>query len=93
MKPGGLESINVQLARKCLMLISDIAQRGASSWNPECVGYALEELSQVMVERTGDLERWFEPIPAGEILDVNRLAANLDWVNTFSEDMTFRTFH
>ena len=93
MKSGALESINLQLARKCLLVISDIAQRGASSWNPECVGYALEELSQVMAERTGDLERWFEPIPAGEILDLNRLAANLDWVNTFSEDMTFRTFH
>ena len=29
-KPGGLESINLQLARKCLLMISDIAQRGRS---------------------------------------------------------------
>ena len=86
-------SINVQLARKCLTLIRDIAERGALSWNPECVGYALEELSQVMFERTGDCERWFEPVPAGQIPDLSWLAANLELVNAFSEDMTFRTFH
>lgn len=86
-------SINVQLARKCLTLIRDIADRGAASWSPECVGYALEELSQVMLERTGDCERQFEPVPAGEISDLNWLAASLELVDAFSEAMTARTFH
>ena len=33
-------STNLDLARKCLSLIRDIADRGATSWDPETVGYA-----------------------------------------------------
>jgi hypothetical protein len=48
---------NVKLARKCLGLIRDIADRGAMSWDPEIVGYALQELSQVLLERTRTEDR------------------------------------
>jgi hypothetical protein len=29
-----LEQKNIELARRCLVLIRDIAERGASSWGP-----------------------------------------------------------
>lgn len=51
----------IELARKCLALIRYIAERGALSWDPKQVVYALQELSQVIYERTGDDERVFEP--------------------------------
>jgi hypothetical protein len=47
----------VRLARQCLTLISRIAARGACSENPEHVGYVLEELSQVLFERSGSEEQ------------------------------------
>ena len=43
----------IQLAKKCLALISRIAARGACSQNPAHIGYALQELTQVLLERTG----------------------------------------
>ena len=64
-RPAG--SNNLELARKCLTLISGIASRGARSGDPDMVGYALEELSQVLFERTGSEERAFEPVPPDEI--------------------------
>jgi hypothetical protein len=57
---------SVDLARKCLALIRDIAEWGALSWDPADVGYALQELSQVLLERTGTEDRVFEPVPANE---------------------------
>jgi hypothetical protein len=39
------EQKNAELARRCLALIRDIAERGASSWDPEDVGYALAFVS------------------------------------------------
>ena len=55
------EQKNTELARRCLALIRDIAERGASLWDPEDVGYALQELSQVLLERLGIQDRVFEP--------------------------------
>jgi hypothetical protein len=69
---------NVEMARKCLGLIRDIADRGASSWDPNTVGYALQELSQVLLERTGTEDRMFEPISAEEIGDLSALYAELE---------------
>ena len=57
---------NIELAKKCLALIRDIADRGLCSQDAEQIGYALEELSQVLYERTSD-DRIFEPIPADHI--------------------------
>ena len=57
------EQKNTELARWCLALIRDIAERGALSWNPELVGYALQELSQVLLERLRIEDRLFEPVP------------------------------
>ena len=67
----------VEEAKQCLRLIRDIADRGASSWNPEHVGYALQELSQVLLERTGIQDRIFEPVPAGELDDLSHLLEEL----------------
>ena len=39
-------SERIELAKKCLALISNIAGRGARSQNPEHIGYALQELTQ-----------------------------------------------
>jgi hypothetical protein len=77
----------VELARKCLELIRDIADRGASSWNPELVGYALQELSQVLLERTGSDDRLFEPVHAGQIPNLGRLYEELAFVDGASQDM------
>jgi hypothetical protein len=79
-------STNLDLARKCLSLIRDIAERGAMSWDPEAVGYALQELSQVLLERTGTEDRIFEPVAAGEIPDLAALYVELEWVNGFSRE-------
>jgi hypothetical protein len=79
---------NVEKARKCLGLIRDIADRGASSWDANVVGYALQELSQVLLERTGEDDRIFEPVPADEIGGLDKLYMELDWVDGFSHDMS-----
>lgn len=78
--------MNVEMARKCLGLIRDIADRGASSWDPNWVGYALQELSQVLLERTGTEDRLFEPIPADEIGDLAKLYEELQWVDAGSQE-------
>jgi hypothetical protein len=83
----GCPATNVDLARKCLGLIRDIADRGASSWDPEAVGYALQELSQVLLERTGTEDRIFEPAPAGELEDLDKLYAELAFVDGASQDI------
>lgn len=88
-----LARANVQMARQCLALIRDIADRGASSWNPECVGYALQELSQVLMERTGNRERVFEPAPANEICGLAWLLRELDFVSVMAQDLTHGTFN
>ncbi len=80
-------SRRVEEAKHCLRLIRDIAARGASSWNPERVGYALQELTQVLLERTGIEERVFEPVPAGELGDLSKLIEELEFVNTASTYM------
>jgi len=78
---------NIELAKRCLALISDIAGRGACSQSPEDIGYALQELTQVLVERTGSEDRLFEPIPADEIHDLPQLHKELALVDSFSQGM------
>ncbi len=77
----------IALAKKCLVLISWIASEGARSNNPEHIGFALQELSQILFERTGNLDRIFPAISADEITDLNTLYAMLDVVAGFTEDM------
>jgi hypothetical protein len=88
MQQSECSSINVEKARQCLALIRDIADRGASSWDANVVGYALQELSQVLLERTGEDERSFEPIPADEISGLDELRVELEWVDGFSREMS-----
>ena len=78
---------NVELAKKCLAVVRDIADRGASSWNPDHVGYALQELSQVLLERTGTEDRIFEPVSASELRDLKALFVELEFVDSCSETM------
>jgi hypothetical protein len=78
---------NIELAKRCLSLIRDIAGLGACSRSPEQIGYALQELTQVLVERTGTDNRLFEPIPADEIRDLPWLHEELALVDSFSQSM------
>src|SRR5258708_13595635 len=80
-------SNNIELAKRCLALISDIAGRGACSEDPEYIGYALQELTHVLVERTGRIDRLFELIPADEIADLRWLHEELDFVDSCSQSM------
>jgi hypothetical protein len=82
-----LSSERLELARKCLRLIRDIAKRGASSCNADDVGYALQELSQVLQERTGMEDRLFEPIPADQIGNLRALYIELEFVDCVSQDL------
>jgi hypothetical protein len=77
----------VELARKCLTVISSIATRGACSENPGNIGYAIAELSQVLFERTGSEEIVFEPVPADQIQDLDRLLEELMWVDLSALDL------
>jgi hypothetical protein len=66
-------------------LIRGIADRGASSNNPKDVGYALQELSQVLLERTGEEDRVFEPCSTDELEDLDALCGELEFVDHSSE--------
>ena len=79
---------NLDLAKKCLALIRDVAARGACSDDPELIGYSLQELTQVLLERTGTEERLFEPVPAHNIRDLEKLYEELDFVDSSSQSMT-----
>jgi hypothetical protein len=76
-----------ELAQKCLIAIRDIADRAVRSLDPEIMGYAVQELTQVLVERTGNDERLFEPVSVGQINDLPKLYAELDWVDGSSQDL------
>jgi hypothetical protein len=80
-------SDNNALARQCLQRISEIASRGARSQDPQQIGYALQELTQVLFERTGSDDRVFEPVPPSEIRDLEGLCVELDFVNCSAQDL------
>src|ERR1700687_4975703 len=80
----------IELAKTCLRLIGRIAERCARSQNPEIIGYALQELSQVLLERTGTQDRVFEPVRADQIDDLTRLCGELDFVDVSSSDLISR---
>ena len=65
---AAVDEPNLERAKHCLALIRDIAARGERSADPEHVGYALQELSQVLLERTGTQEIDFEPCPVGQVV-------------------------
>ena len=82
---------NVEVARRCLGRIADVARRGESSSDPGFVGYSLQELSQVLLERTGAEDRVFEPISAEEIDGLEKLHEELEFVDALSQDMGTRS--
>ena len=77
-------SINIELAKSCLSRISNIAARGARSEDPANIGYALEELTQALFERTGNDERVFAPLPANRLFDLDHLLSELELIDAFS---------
>ena len=77
----------VDLARKCLLLIGDIAIRGACSLTPDHIGYALRGLSQLLVERNLSQDGVVEPNSAHQIHNLNWLHAELDVIDSFSQCM------
>src|SRR5579862_484408 len=81
---------SIALARHCLKLICDIAARGARSSDPAIMGYALQELTQVLLERTGTQNRIFEPMPVQQIEGLTNLSSELDFVHGCIEDMMHR---
>ena len=78
---------NTALARRCLELIRDIADRGALAWDPEQIGFALQELSQVLFERSGSEDRVFEPLPPAQLSDLQRVYEELEFVDNASTAM------
>jgi hypothetical protein len=84
--PASQES-KFELAQKCLIAIRDIADRAVRSLDPENMGYAIQELSQVLLERTGNDERLFEPVSVEQIDDLPKLYAELDFVDGCSQDL------
>ena len=75
------------LARKCLQLIRDIADRGASAWDDGQVVYALQELSQVLFERLGDDARLFDVELATDLGDLFHLYEELLFVDGACQDL------
>jgi hypothetical protein len=72
-----LSAKNVDLARKCLGLVREIADRGAGASDPYEVAYALEELRQVLSEAVGFDEPAFMPESATEIPALEELYREL----------------
>ncbi len=70
----------IDTARNCLALISAIAARGASSPDPEHVGYALEELTQVLFERTGSQEGSSQYLRIGSAMFLHCLLNWNSWI-------------
>jgi hypothetical protein len=76
-----------EMARRCLSLISEIAGRGARSRDPDQIGYAMQELTQVLLERTGCDDRLFEAVAADQIKGLTKLYRELDFINGCSQDL------
>ena len=79
--------LRIEKARACLGKIRDVADRGLRAVDPRNVGYALQELTQVLCERTGDEERYFEPVDADRIGDLDDLWEELDFVDGLSQGL------
>jgi hypothetical protein len=82
-----VDQAKIKLAKMCLALIRNIAARGVSSEDPAHVGYALQEISQVLFERTGTQERRFESVPADQITGLEALHKELDFLDSLSHDI------
>jgi hypothetical protein len=78
---------NIELARQCLALIRDIAERGASSSDPDQIGYAIQELSQVLLERLGSDAIAFMPVSAAQLTDLPHLHDELLFIDGISREI------
>jgi hypothetical protein len=80
-----------ELAKQCLELISRIAARGAEAHNPEHVRYALQELRQVLLERSGDDDRIFDVEISPPVDELRHLLGELAFVDGCSEEFGRRS--
>ena len=77
----------VDLARKCLLLIGDIAIRGACSLTPDHIGYALRELTQILIERNLNQDGVVQTVSTHQFHNLRWLHAELDVIDSFSQCM------
>jgi hypothetical protein len=82
-----LRAGRVELARRCLGLIRDIADRGACAWDAEEAIYALMELRQVLSDPTGEEEQTIETRSAEEVSDAEDLYRELFFADCACRDM------
>jgi hypothetical protein len=80
----------IETARHCLRLFRDIADRGAASADSANVGYAFQEQRQIVVESAGAEDRLFEPVPPNEIVDLEPLLTELQFVDDSLQNMCKR---
>lgn len=80
-------NVNIDLGQRCLALIRDIADRGASSSDPDFIGYSIQELRQVLSKTGNADEVRFLPVPPCEIHDLPHLIEELLFVDCSSRDM------
>ena len=85
---NAFEEKNVELGRQCLSLIRDIADRGASSWDPEIAAYLLQELRQVLLEHLGCEDSISPPVSAGLLAELTCLYNQLCLAHYLSEDIS-----
>src|ERR1700683_1743713 len=80
-------SDKMELANEWLWLLSDIAKCGARSQDPVQVEFALQELSRLLIERTGTEEILFEPSEAQRMISLEKLLENLEFVDPLSREL------
>jgi hypothetical protein len=79
---------NIELGWRCLALIRDIADLGASSCDPEMAGHLLQELRQVLLERLGCEDTELPPVSAGLLTELACLYEQLLWVLDLSRGIS-----
>jgi len=77
----------IDTARHCLRLIRDISDRSTTSSDLANGDYASQELRQVGVESAGAKDRLFEPVPEDEIVNLEPLLTELQFVDDSLQDM------
>ena len=90
MRVGQLMPVSSVLASPSEVSVATLSPRwfrGTASSDPANVGYTLQELRQAVVERAGARDRLFGPVPANEIVDLEPLLGELQFVNDFLQGM------
>jgi hypothetical protein len=81
----------MEMAKQCLELIARIAARGAYAHNQEHFIYALQELRQVLLERSGSDERIFDPERLPPMDELRYLRGELAFMDSCSQELGRRS--